>query len=230
VEVDLEVGLPEEIKLKVGDWNHFQKLDYEQLLFKCRGCHEYDHFQRNCPKNPSTEKAGEEGWQQARNGKPKVKGPLNEKTTPPQTKILGTKETENSFSILAKEVDEEEPDPSKDVQEEGEKGNQNPEDKGNPIAEEEGAQDNSPQRLEGSQNIEEGKISIASDSEDASEAWATPKKTGRGRKTKKAERDQETYKDVLKGSQPTIKQLINVRHMRKEAKASQGGHPSPQGN
>ena len=29
VEVDLEVGLPEEIKLKVGDWQHFQKLDYE---------------------------------------------------------------------------------------------------------------------------------------------------------------------------------------------------------
>jgi hypothetical protein len=45
VEVDLEVGLPEAIKLKVGEWKHYQKLDYEKLPFKCRGCHEYDHFQ-----------------------------------------------------------------------------------------------------------------------------------------------------------------------------------------
>jgi hypothetical protein len=228
VEVDLEVGLPEAIKLKVGDWHHFQKLDYEQLPFKCRGCHEYGHFQRNCPKNPPTEKVGEEGWQQARKGKSKAKGQRNEQTVPPYAKTSGTKETENNFSILAKEVDEGEPDPSKDAQE-GAKGNQNSEDKGNQPAEEEGAQNNSPQRLEGSQNIEEGEISIGSDSDEANEVWVTPKKTGRGRKTKKAERDQETYKDVLNGSQPTIKQLISVRQTRKQAKASQGGHPSPQG-
>ena len=36
VEVDLEVGLPEAINLKVADWSHFQELDYEQLPFKCR--------------------------------------------------------------------------------------------------------------------------------------------------------------------------------------------------
>jgi hypothetical protein len=28
VEVDLEVGLPEAVKLMVGDYQHFQKLDY----------------------------------------------------------------------------------------------------------------------------------------------------------------------------------------------------------
>jgi hypothetical protein len=50
VEVDLEVGLPEAIKINVGSWSHIQKLDYEQLSFKCRGCHEYGHFARNCPK------------------------------------------------------------------------------------------------------------------------------------------------------------------------------------
>jgi hypothetical protein len=129
---------------------------------------------------------------------------------------------------LAKEVEEGEPALRKEVQE-GEKGDQNPEDKGNQPTEEEGAQNNSPQRKEGSQNIEEGEISIGSDSDEANEVWVTPKKMGRGRKTKKDERDQETYKDVLNGSQPTIKQLINVRHTRKQAKASQGGHPSPQG-
>ena len=50
VEIDLEAGLPEAVKLKVGSWHHYQKLDYEQLPFKCRLCHEHGHFQRNCPK------------------------------------------------------------------------------------------------------------------------------------------------------------------------------------
>jgi hypothetical protein len=122
---------------------------------------------------------------------------------------------------LARETGEEEAEPSKDAQEEEARGNQTPEDKGNQLTAEEGEQNKSPQRMEGSQEIEEGEISTGSDSEGASEAWATPKKTGRGKKTKKAERDQETYKDVLKGSQPTIKQLISVRHTRKQAKASQ---------
>jgi hypothetical protein len=230
VEVDLEVGLPEAIKLKVGDWQHFQKLDYEQLPFKCRGCHEYGHFQRNCPKIPNIEKAGDEGWQQARKGKAKTKGQRSEKIVPTQAKNPGTKEKENNFSILARESGEEEADPSKEAQEEEARGNQTPEDKGNQLPAEEGEKNKSPQRMEGSQDIEEGEISTGSDSEGASEAWATPQKKGRGRKTKKAERDQETYKDVLKGSQPTIKQLISVRHTRKQAKASQGGHSSPQGN
>ena len=35
VEVDLEAGLPEAIKLTIGDWHHYQKLDYKQLPFKC---------------------------------------------------------------------------------------------------------------------------------------------------------------------------------------------------
>lgn len=36
VEVDLDGGLPEAIKLTIPSWKHFQKLDYEQLPFKCR--------------------------------------------------------------------------------------------------------------------------------------------------------------------------------------------------
>jgi hypothetical protein len=63
VEVNLEVGLPEAIKLRVGEWKHFQKLDYEQLPFKCRGYHEYGHFQRNYPKDLSKNKEASKGWQ-----------------------------------------------------------------------------------------------------------------------------------------------------------------------
>ena len=51
VEVDLEIGLPEAIKLIVADWSHIQEMDYEQILFKCRFCHGYGHFTRNCKKN-----------------------------------------------------------------------------------------------------------------------------------------------------------------------------------
>ena len=35
VEVNLEKGLPEAIKLTLGDWSHIQELDYEQIPFKC---------------------------------------------------------------------------------------------------------------------------------------------------------------------------------------------------
>ena len=67
VEIDLEVGLPEAVKLKVGSWHHYQKLDYEQLPFKCRLCHEHGHFQRNCPKIQVPEEG--EGWQKIKKGK-----------------------------------------------------------------------------------------------------------------------------------------------------------------
>jgi len=91
VEVDLEVGLPEVVKLKVGDWQHFQKLDYEQLPFKCRGCHEYGHFQRNYPEKTKQEKEEGEGWKQAKKGKTttKPKEKWHEKET-----VISPKEVE----------------------------------------------------------------------------------------------------------------------------------------
>ena len=133
---------------------------------------------------------------------------------------------ENSFRNLAKEAEEREQDPSKEVQEGGKEG-QNPEDKGNKTTEEEGTQNNSPQKQDDNQNIEEGEISIGSESDEANEVWATPKKKGRGRKSKNAERNQEAYKDVLNGSQPTIQKMMTAHNTWKQAKASQGGHPPP---
>jgi hypothetical protein len=110
VEVDLEVGLQEAIKLKVGDWQHYQKLDYEQLTFKCRGCHKYGHFHRNCPKDPNKEKDNGEEWQQPRRGRAssKAKGPRNEKTNPTQSKEQGNQPettTSNRFRGLDPEIE-----------------------------------------------------------------------------------------------------------------------------
>jgi hypothetical protein len=50
VEVDLEKGLPEAINLMLDNWSYVQKVDYGQLPFKCKACHEYKHFAKNCPK------------------------------------------------------------------------------------------------------------------------------------------------------------------------------------
>lgn len=62
VEVDLEIGLLEAIKIIVGPWTHVQKLDYEQLPFKFQKCHVYGHFARDCPSKSVEEKGKEDGW------------------------------------------------------------------------------------------------------------------------------------------------------------------------
>ena len=54
VEVDLEEGVLEAIKLTVAEWTHTQVLDYEQIPFKCWHFHGYMHFARHC-KNKSEE-------------------------------------------------------------------------------------------------------------------------------------------------------------------------------
>lgn len=50
IEVDVEEGLLETIKLKVDDWTHIEVLDYDQLPFKCRHYHGYGNFARHCKK------------------------------------------------------------------------------------------------------------------------------------------------------------------------------------
>ena len=109
VEVDLKAGLPEAIKLTIGTWYHYQKLDYEQLSSKCKGCHEYGHFLCKCPKKQETQQEDEDGWQAVKKIKLNQKGgkpPRNEmkKNVPRKTSTEPNpalqKDNGNSFGTL----------------------------------------------------------------------------------------------------------------------------------
>jgi hypothetical protein len=78
--------------------------------------------------------------------------------------------------------------------------------------------------------VEEGEVSSDFNSEEESDTNITPKKTSRGRKTKKAKREKETYRYVLSGSQATIRQLISVKQTQKQSRVPLGAHNSPLGN
>ena len=45
----------EEIKSTIVEWSHIQDLDYKQVPFKCRHCHGYGYFARNCKKKSEEE-------------------------------------------------------------------------------------------------------------------------------------------------------------------------------
>jgi hypothetical protein len=98
VEVDLEVGLLEAIKIKVADWSYIQELDYEQLPFKCRYRHGYDHFARHCKMKVKEEVENLKGnqWTQVQketlsklNSRSKGKGSSKGMTPPLQGMPLG---------------------------------------------------------------------------------------------------------------------------------------------
>ena len=71
MEVDLEAGLSEAVKLTFGTRYHLQNLDYEQLPFKCRGYHEYMNFLLNYPHKQEDQHGKEEGWQAVKKSKSK---------------------------------------------------------------------------------------------------------------------------------------------------------------
>jgi hypothetical protein len=232
VEVDLEVGLPEAVNLKVGDWQHLQKLDYEQLPFKCRKCHDYGHFQRNCPK-AAQEKEKEEGWQQPRKGRAKARGPRANTPTPIQSNP-GPQGNANSFKDLENEG-ETPPTLNSDQGAEG-RGKEHIEIEGTSHAAggkdsggTQGTEDkeSTPQRNEANQGNEEGEPSSGNETEGTSEAWDSPQRPSRGRKSKKAQREDESHKNILKGAQPTLEQVFDGRQTRKQAKVSHGGRPPP---
>ena len=78
--MDLSKDLPEAVCLNWEDEEWIQKIDYEQLSFKCRNCHEHGHFQRNYPKAQREDKEEGEVWQKFKKGKAATK-PAEKKTT-----------------------------------------------------------------------------------------------------------------------------------------------------
>ena len=88
-------------------WEFYQKVDYEQIPYKCRKCHEYGHFVKNYPKTTQeeAEKNHEEGWKQTKRGKKSNPASTNnlkkwqENTQQKPTKIKGTF-TSNQFDSL----------------------------------------------------------------------------------------------------------------------------------
>jgi hypothetical protein len=102
VEVSLEEGLPEAIKLTLGEWSHIQELDYEQIPFKCLRCHAYGHFTKSCPK--ASEVPGpvkEDDFQPVANRRrpPRRKGPLPQAQKSTHS-AEATLENKNSFDAL----------------------------------------------------------------------------------------------------------------------------------
>ena len=112
VEVDLEKGLPESIMLSIDGWNHLQIVEYEQIHFKCKFCHEYGHFAKSCPKKPEkpiTDSLPSEGWNVA-NGKKAAKPSKQQIPTsksPPGNRfdVLETEDQEAENQVENPEMD-----------------------------------------------------------------------------------------------------------------------------
>ena len=225
VEVDLEAGLPEAIKLTVGNWAHFQKLDYEQLPFKCRGCHEYGHFARNCPKKPEIQQNKAEGWHKVNRAKSKnhpvedpKKGEGNRSTVsvegsqeiPPQKIPIEVRDESNEIEAKSSNGESKETGAtSSDIQRKDQEENPTLAKEGDNLGQSEEEQE--PESDE--EEEEEGEIELS-----------TPRRSkSKGRKSKKELRDQATYKDKLQGSQLTIEKMMkNTRNTRQQGHAQKG--------
>jgi hypothetical protein len=217
VEVDLEVGLPEAIKINVGSWSHIQKLDYEQLSFKCRGCHEYGHFARNCPKKNEEDKDKEEGWKQVKRFKtnPKVSNTAGQekskgyqsKGNNASQKILHPKDSRNMFETLdlvSQDLPERDP-PQKEQMETTRMEDKEPiedaviKDSRHGEREPESSKDKGTASDVESQGLEESE-----EEGEIGDSLTTVWRSARGRPSSREKREKETYKDKVQGSQPTL--------------------------
>lgn len=124
------------------------------------------------------------------------------KMAPPQEKKVDVMETQENTKNKLKQVNETEFESTFPPVDDGQRGN-----KGN-----------------------EEHISLASDFEGESEerdsdtdnSQVTPIKMTRGRKSKKKQREEKTYLDVLQGSQKTLKGMMNTGSGRKSNRAPKG--------
>eukprot|EP00253_Pinus_taeda_P017272 PITA_17272 len=229
LEVDLEEGLPEAIKIKVGSWTHVQKLDYEQLPFKCQKCQFYGHFARNCPTANEEAQGKEVGWNQVKRSKMSSKiqkpggtsGKCLQQDPVQQIQQTQPKFTpENRFDPLSSQ-----PEDSHAV------ANQKPvsQDKGSlpHIFKDTGVAEIS----KGTPDVVEEEDQELEDSEEEGEIGESQsfiRRSTRGRKTDREKREHETHKDKLQDSQPTLEKLLakNPKMARNQHQGSKGAQPS----
>jgi len=217
VEVNLEKGLPEALKLSMGEWSHIQELDYEQIPFKCLRCHAYGHFVKSCPKaaedSPSTVKDAE--FQTVSNRR---RPPRRKETSAKNSEDLPPKEADplvskNSFEALQEvEIQDTETEPQEDDVKDPEAAV----DAGTPE------KDQSPPSTAaslGTADVEPVETSLddrkdptpsdskkdASPSDPGTERSAGPSPPlTRGRKSNRERREGESYSNILKGHQKTL--------------------------
>eukprot|EP00253_Pinus_taeda_P026917 PITA_26917 len=215
VEVDLEEGLPEAIKLMVAGWTHIQELDYEQLPFKCRHCHGHSHFAKHCKKKieEQSEKHFEEQWtlvQRTAHAKKDVgkSGTTGERniTIPPQESEETAKETEEA------QIGPSNQGPGREEHEEA-----------SPLSKE-GGDDIQIEATQGSPSnptyTEVTKKKAVQSSESSEEEFFERPTKRAGRKSRKEKREEEAERLKTQGSQSTIEMTIG-RNSR--PRASKGG-------
>jgi hypothetical protein len=218
VEVDLEEGLPEAIKLNVAGWTHVQELDYEQLPFKCRHCHGHGHFAKHCKKKAEeqVDKQNGEQWtlvQKNANtkkgtGKGKMTGGPSSSRTGQETEAIpsGTVSAQNNqVNPTQENVEQADTPPSN---KEG----------GEPIQIE--ANQGSPSNPSYAEIARKKPVESSGSSED--ETYERPSKKA-GRKSRKEKREEEAERLKTQGSQSTIEMSIG-RNTR--PRPSKGG-PNP---
>jgi len=107
VEMDVSGALHEGLWLEFRDEDYFQAIDYEQIPFRCRKCHEHGHLVCECPLNKPVEDSKPEHL--AKNQevfkKPKARHRAYRKRT--NKAAIDPGNTHNTFSILDSEADSE---------------------------------------------------------------------------------------------------------------------------
>jgi hypothetical protein len=189
-----------------------QILDYEQLPFKCRKCHVYGHFARNCPTNAEPEKGKEEGWNQVKRAKinhknqkpggPLAKGLIRLMLTRPPPKTA----QENKFDPLSQQRDRRHTKRDRNPKVQSSR-------KGTPqLPPKELTEDPKGKTLEDEE--EEQETEESEEEGEIGESQTSVRRSTRGRKTDKEKREQETYKDKLQGSQPTLGKTASLKAQR----------------
>lgn len=105
VEMDVSGALHEGLWLEFRDEDYFQAIDYEQIPFRCRKCHEHGHLVRECPLIKPVEDAkleqpakNQEVFKKPKSRQRAYRKRINKAVTYPS-------KTLNPFSILDSEAD-----------------------------------------------------------------------------------------------------------------------------